>query len=57
MTKLMQWLIGVLMMAVIWGAVYTNTIDLCCHRIKVLWSPVIMVVLFGLYSVITIAYR
>ena len=57
MTKLMQWLMGLLMVAVVWGAAYTNTIDLCCHRTKVLWSPVIMVVLFGLYSVITIAYR
>ena len=57
MTKLLEWLTGLLLMATVWVAAYTNTIDLCCHRWKVLWSPIIMIVLFGLYSVITIAYR
>lgn len=55
MTKLMQWLTLLLVIAVIWGAAYTNALQ--PFRTEILWTPVMMVVLFGLYSVVTIAYR
>ena len=56
MTKLMQWLTLLLLIAIMWGAAYTNTL-LPQFRTEMLWTPVVMVILFGLYSVFTIAYR
>jgi len=56
MTKLMQWLTLLLAIAVMWMAAYTNTL-IPQFRTEILWTPVMMVVLFGLYSVFTIAYR
>ena len=56
MTKLMQWLTLLLVIAVMWVAAYTNIL-MPQFRTEILWTPVMMVVLFGLYSVFTIAYR
>ena len=56
MTKLMQCLTFLLVIVIIWGAAYTDTL-LPQFRMEILWTPVMMVVFFGMYSVMTIAYR
>ena len=56
MTKLLEWLSLAAVIAVIWIAAFTNKI-LPQFRSEILWTPLLMVVLFGIYSVLTIAYR
>ena len=56
MTKLLEWLSLAAVIAVVWIAAFTNKI-LPQFRTEILWTPLVMVVLFGIYSVLTIAYR
>ena len=56
MTKLLEWLSLSTVIAIVWIAAFTNKI-LPQFRTEILWSPAVLVILFGLYSVLTIAYR
>jgi dolichyl-phosphate mannosyltransferase polypeptide 3 len=56
MTKLQEWLAALALGLALWAAAYTGLL-LPHYRAEVLWSPVLLVLLLGLYSVLTIAYR
>ena len=56
MTKLLEWLSVAVVMGVVWVAAYTDKL-LPQYKGEILWSPVVFVILFGLFSVLTIAYR
>ena len=60
MTKLMEWVSVAAVIGLLWTAAYMDQlgkIGLCCYKTTMLWMPVVLVVVFGVYSVFTIAYR
>jgi len=57
MTKLMQLLTLLVTFLSFWMTVYTDRVNTGEARLGLLWSPVLLLVIFGLYSVITIGYR
>ena len=56
MTKLLQWVSLVVVLALVWVGAYTDRL-LPQYKTELLWSPVVLVALFGIFSVLTIAYR
>ena len=56
MTKLLEWLSLATIMGVVWAGAYTKML-LPQYRTELLWSPVACVILFGVFSVLTIIYR
>ena len=57
MTKLMEWVtVGVLGL-ILWISAYSGVALLSNFRTEILWSPVVLVFILGVYSVLTIAYR
>ena len=57
MTKLMEWVtVGVLGL-MLWISAYSGVALLSNFRTEILWSPVVLVFILGVYSVLTIAYR
>ena len=56
MTKLLEWLSLAAVVGLVWAGAYTDTL-LPQFKTQLLWSPVILVLLFGLFSVVTIIYR
>ena len=56
MTKLLQWVSVVAVLALVWVGAYTDRL-LPQYKTELLWSPVVLVALFGIFSVLTIAYR
>ena len=56
MTKLLQWVSLVAVLALVWVGAYTDRL-LPQYKTELLWSPVVLVALFGIFSVLTIAYR
>ena len=56
MTKLLQWVTVLAVMGLVWTAVYIDRL-LPQYKTELLWSPVVLVLLLGLYSVVTITYR
>jgi len=56
MTKLQEWLTVLTVIAGLWLSAY-NKMWGTAYRMEILWTPVMMVVLLGIYSVLTIAYR
>ena len=56
MTKLLEWLSLAAAVGLVWAGAYTDTL-LPQYKTQLLWSPVILVLLFGLFSVVTIIYR
>ena len=56
MTKLLQWVSVVAVIALVWVGAYTDRL-LPQYKTELLWSPVVLVVLIGIFSVLTIAYR
>uniref|UniRef100_A0A6B2E767 Dolichol-phosphate mannosyltransferase subunit 3 n=1 Tax=Phlebotomus kandelakii TaxID=1109342 RepID=A0A6B2E767_9DIPT len=60
MTKLMQWLTGLVAFLAIYIPLVTGTVDIQCLRnfqyeIKIL--PIVLIGLFGIHSVNTVLYR
>ena len=56
MTKLLQWVSVLAVLALVWVGAYTDRL-LPQYKTELLWSPVVLVVLIGIFSVLTIAYR
>ena len=57
MTKLMEWVtVGVLGL-ILWISAYSGVALVNQFRTEILWSPVALVFILGVYSVLTIAYR
>ena len=57
MTKLMEWVtVGVLGL-ILWTSAYFGVALVNQFRTEILWSPVALVFILGVYSVLTIAYR
>ena len=56
MTKLLQWVSVLAVLALVWIGAYTDRL-LPQYKTELLWSPVVLVVLIGIFSVLTIAYR
>ena len=56
MTKLLEWLSLATIIGVVWAGAYTEML-LPQYRTELLWSPVVMVILFAVFSVLTIIYR
>ena len=56
MTKLLEWLSLATIIGVVWAGAYTEML-LPQYRTELLWSPVVLVILFGVFSVLTIIYR
>ena len=56
MTKLLEWLSLAAIMGVVWAGAYTELL-LPQYRTELLWSPVALVIIFGIFSVLTIIYR
>jgi dolichyl-phosphate mannosyltransferase polypeptide 3 len=56
MTKLQEWLAALALGLALWVATYTGLL-LPHYRGEILWSPVLLVLLLGVYSVLTVAYR
>ena len=56
MTKLLEWLSLATIIGVVWAGAYTEML-LPQYRTELLWSPVVLVILFGIFSVLTIIYR
>ena len=56
MTKLMEWVSLASMIGLVWTAAYMDKL-LPQYKTEILWSPVVLVVLFGVFSVLTIVYR
>ena len=52
----MEWLSLAAVVGLVWAGAYTDTL-LPQYKTQLLWSPVILVLLFGLFSVVTIIYR
>jgi len=60
MTKLLEWLSGVSLTLAVWYHLVTSKkqYDMVDnHPLLVLWSPLLAIIAFGLYSVAVIAYR
>ena len=59
MTKLMEWITGLVLIVSVWAAFWTQNIGNFAHthpNITLLW-PLVLVILFGLYSLFVIIYR
>ena len=56
MTKLLQWVSLVTVIGLVWAAAYTDRL-LPQYKTELLWSPLLLILLFGLFSVFTIVYR
>ena len=56
MTKLLEWLSLATIIGVVWAGAYSEML-LPQYRTELLWSPVVLVILFGIFSVLTIIYR
>ena len=56
MTKLLQWVSVLAVLALVWVGAFTDRL-LPQYKTELLWSPVVLVVLIGIFSVLTIAYR
>ena len=56
MTKLLQWISVVAVVALVWVGAYTDRL-LPHYKTELLWSPVVLLALIGVFSVLTIAYR
>mgnify|MGYP001203653766 CR=1 FL=1 len=56
MTKLLEWLSLATIIGVVWAGAYTEML-LPQYRGELLWSPVVLVILFAVFSVLTIIYR
>ena len=56
MTKLLEWLGVLAVVGMVWVAALLNLL-LPHFRTEILWSPLILVGGFGVYSVATIAFR
>ena len=56
MTKLLEWLSLATIIGVVWAGAYTEML-LPQYRAELLWSPVVLVILFAVFSVLTIIYR
>ena len=56
MTKLLQWVSVLAVLALVWVGAYTDRL-LPQYKTELLWSPVFLVVLIGTFSVLPIAYR
>ena len=56
MTKLLQWVSLVTVIGLVWAAAYRDRL-LPQYRTEILWSPVLLLTLFALFSVLTIVYR
>ena len=55
MTNLLQWVSVVAALALVWVGAYTDRL-LPQYKTELLWSPVVLVALIGIFSVLTIAY-
>ena len=56
MTKLLQWVSVVAVIALVWLGAYTDRL-LPQYKTELLWSPLVLVTLIGIFSLLTIAYR
>ena len=56
MTKLLQWVTVVAVIALLWLGAYTDRL-LPQYKAELLWSPLVLVALIGIFSVLTIAFR
>ena len=57
MTKLMEWVTVGLLGLILWISAYSGVALVNQFRTEILWSPVALVLILGVYSVLTIAYR
>jgi dolichyl-phosphate mannosyltransferase polypeptide 3 len=58
MTKLVEWLTGLVVVAAVWLALLSGQFgDLEGKKSLVLYSPLLALITFGLYSVAVIVYR
>ena len=57
MTKLMEWVTVGLLGLILWVSAYSGVALVNQFRNEILWSPVALVLILGVYSVLTIAYR
>ena len=57
MTKLMEWVTVAVVGLILWISAYSGVALLNQFRTEILWSPVALVSILGVYSVLTIAYR
>ena len=57
MTKLMEWVTVGLLGLILWVSAYSGVALVNQFRTEILWSPVALVLILGVYSVLTIAYR
>jgi len=58
MTKLLEWITGAVLFLGVWIALLTGQFgDIQENRQLVLFSPIIAVAMFGIYSILVIAYR
>ena len=53
---MLEWLSLATIIGVVWAGAYTEML-LPQHRAELLWSPVVLVIIFAVFSVITIIYR
>ena len=57
MTKLMEWVTVAVLGLTLWLSAYSGVAMFHQIRTEILWSPVALVLILGVYSVLTIAYR
>ena len=57
MTKLMEWVTVAVLGLTLWLSAYSGVAMFHQMRTEILWSPVALVLILGMYSVLTIAYR
>ena len=57
MTKLMEWVTVAVLGLTVWLSAYSGVPMFHQIRTEILWSPVALVLILGVYSVLTIAYR
>ena len=57
MTKLMEWVTVAVLGLTLWLSAYSGVAMFHQMRTEILWSPVALVLILGVYSVLTIAYR
>ena len=57
MTKLMEWVTVGMLGLILWISAYFGVALVNQFRTEILWSPVALVFILGVYSVLTIAYR
>ena len=57
MTKLMEWVTVGVVGLILWISAYSGVALLNQFRTEILWSPVALLFILGVYSVLTIAYR